>query len=65
MISRNGRKFAFKAPPDLRLKVVRRIEDEGGIVEEFHTDPPDWDTLLQEHFNGGEARNETNHTPED
>ena len=49
--NRNGRKFAFKALPADRFKVIKSIEDAGGVIQEFRTDPPDWDSLIQEHFN--------------
>ena len=50
-ISGNGRSCIFKAEPKQRLSVIRAIEAAGGIIEEFHTDPPNWETLLHQHFN--------------
>jgi len=47
----NGRTFTFKAEPNQRLSVIRAIETAGGNIEEFHTDPPNWETLLQHHLN--------------
>ncbi len=47
---RNGRHVHFRALPDRRLGVVRAIEEAGGIIEEFHTDTPDWDELIRSHF---------------
>jgi hypothetical protein len=26
------------------------LEQAGGAIEEFHTDAPDWETLIQEHL---------------
>ena len=50
-VSCNGRSCVFKAAPDRRLSVIRAIESAGGVVNEFHTDPPDWESLLHRHFN--------------
>ena len=36
--------------PDERLHVIRAIEQAGGAIEEFHTDAPDWEALIQEHL---------------
>jgi len=46
----NGREVSFTALPQKRLHVIRAIEQAGGAVEEFHTDAPDWDALIQEHL---------------
>jgi len=46
----NGRSCVFKAEPGQRLNVIRAIESAGGIIDEFHTDLPDWDALLHQHF---------------
>ncbi len=46
----NGREVSFTALPDRRLHVIRAIEQAGGAVEEFHTDAPDWEALIQEHL---------------
>jgi hypothetical protein len=40
----------FKAPPERRLEVIRAIEQAGGTVEEFHTEAPDWDSLMRGRF---------------
>ena len=48
----NGRSCTFKAPPDARLSVIRAIEAAGGVVEEFHTEPPNWETLLHQELEG-------------
>jgi len=49
-VSCNGKSCIFRAAPDRRLNIIRAIESAGGIVSEFHTDPPDWDSLLHKHF---------------
>lgn len=46
----NGREVSFTALPRKRLHVIRAIEQAGGAIEEFHTDAPDWDALIQEHL---------------
>jgi ABC-2 type transport system ATP-binding protein len=50
----NGREVSFTALPGRRLDVIRAIEQAGGAIEEFHTDAPDWDALIQEHMMGKE-----------
>ncbi len=50
LVSGNSTSFSFKATPDKRLSVIRAVEAAGGIVEEIHTDPPSWETLLTEHY---------------
>lgn len=45
--SRDGRSYSFKAPPERRQKVIRAMEDAGGLVEELHTEPPDWESLVE------------------
>jgi hypothetical protein len=47
---------SFTALPQKRLHVIRAIEQAGGAIEEFHTDAPDWDALIQEHLAGMEKR---------
>ncbi len=44
----NSRSCTFKADPNSRLSVIRAIESAGGIVQEFHTDPPNWEALLHQ-----------------
>lgn len=44
---RNERSYAFKAPPEKRQRVIRALEDAGGLIEELHTEPPDWDSLVE------------------
>ncbi len=46
-----GNDMLFKAPPDRRLDIIRAIENSGGVIREFHSDPPDWDMLLKKQFN--------------
>jgi ABC-type multidrug transport system ATPase subunit len=46
----NGHEVSFTALPGKRLDVIRAIEQAGGAIEEFHTDAPDWDVLIQEHL---------------
>ncbi len=53
---RNGRHVHFRALPNRRLDVVKAIEEAGGAVEEFHTEPPDWDALVRPHFEATERR---------
>ena len=51
---RNGRHVHFRALPEHRLEVVKAIENAGGAIEEFHTEAPDWDTLVRPHFQQGD-----------
>lgn len=46
----NGREMSFTALPEQRLQVIRAIEEAGGAVQEFHTDAPDWEELIQDHL---------------
>jgi len=46
--SHNGHEVSFTAMPALRMRVIRAIEQAGGDIQEFHTDAPDWETLIQE-----------------
>ena len=48
----NGHEVSFTALPGKRLDVIRAIEQAGGTIEEFHTDAPDWEALIQEHIGG-------------
>jgi len=48
--SSNHRHYSFKASPARRLNIIRAIEHAGGTIEEFHTDPPDWETLIKQRF---------------
>ncbi len=42
--------FAFKAPPEKRLAVIRAIEQAGALIEELHTEAPGWEALAGKHF---------------
>ncbi len=42
----NSRSCTFKADPNRRATVIRKIEAAGAVIEEFHTDPPNWEALL-------------------
>ncbi len=42
--------YAFKAPPERRLKVIRAIEQAGALIEELHTEAPGWEALAGNHF---------------
>lgn len=46
----DGRNFMFKAPPGRRLVVIRAIEHAGTVVEEIHTEPPNWEAMIGKHF---------------
>jgi ABC-type multidrug transport system ATPase subunit len=54
-IGGNGKLLTFQANPKDRLSIIRSIEAAGGIIEEFHTDPPNWETLIHHRF-----KNDTN-----
>jgi ABC-2 type transport system ATP-binding protein len=43
--------FTFKAVLNRRLSIIKSIESAGGIIEEIHTDAPNWEVLLHKHFN--------------
>ncbi|MCP4203529.1 MAG: ABC transporter ATP-binding protein [bacterium] len=45
--------YSFEAPPRARQKVIRAIEKEGGRIEELHTEPPDWESLVENHLDEG------------
>jgi ABC-type multidrug transport system ATPase subunit len=53
--SRNGGQLCFTASPERRLEIIRAIEGAGAIVEEIHTEMPDWEALIRRHF-GAEKR---------
>jgi ABC-2 type transport system ATP-binding protein len=46
-VSRGETSYAFKAPPGKRQKVIRALENAGGLIEELHTDPPNWESLTE------------------
>jgi len=52
-IGGNGKSLTFQAAPKDRLTIIRSIEAAGGFIEEFHTDPPNWETLLHHRFKNG------------
>lgn len=52
--SRNGGQVAFTAPPERRLEIIRAIEGTGAIVQEIHTEAPDWEALIRKHFSSEE-----------
>ncbi len=54
-IERNGRQIWFQAVPERRLEVVRAIEGAGGIIREFHTETPDWETLIRDYLDSEEG----------
>jgi len=46
----NSRSCTFKAEPNRRAAVIRKIEATGALIEEFHTDQPNWEALLQHEY---------------
>jgi len=46
-VSWNERSYSFKASPESRLKVIRAIEEVGGLIEELHTETPNWESLVE------------------
>ena len=38
---------SFKASPEIRLRVIRAIEEAGGPIEELHTETPNWESLVE------------------
>jgi ABC-2 type transport system ATP-binding protein len=55
-IGGNGKLLTFQAAPKDRLSIIRSIEAEGGVIEEFHTDPPNWESLIHHRFSRGENK---------
>jgi ABC-type multidrug transport system ATPase subunit len=49
-VSCNSRSCTFKADPNRRAAVIRKIEAAGAMIEEFHTDPPNWEALLHQEY---------------
>ncbi|MFC2150787.1 ABC transporter ATP-binding protein [Calditrichota bacterium] len=41
----------FTAPSDLRLTIIHAIEKVGGEILEFHSESPDWTSLIGSHIN--------------
>ncbi len=54
--NRNGKQVYFRAAPGRRLDVFRAIEGAGGVIEEFHTETPDWDSIIRPHLDSEEER---------
>jgi len=52
--SRNGAQVSFTALPERRLEIIRAIERAGAVVEEIHTETPDWEALIRRHFSSEE-----------
>lgn len=50
VLESDAKQICFSAPPEHRLEVIRAIERVGGVVEEFHTEAPDWEALIRDHF---------------
>jgi ABC-2 type transport system ATP-binding protein len=48
--SRSEDGYTFEAPPRARQKVIRAIEAAGCVIEELHTEPPDWESLVENHL---------------
>lgn len=46
----NGHKIVFNSAPEMRLTIIRAIESAGGKIEEFRTESPDWESLIQQSF---------------
>ena len=53
-IGGNGKLLTFQAAPKDRLSIIRSIEAAGGVIEEFHTDAPNWDILIHNRFSNYE-----------
>jgi ABC-type multidrug transport system ATPase subunit len=53
-IGGNGKLLTFQAAPKDRLSIIRSIEAAGGTIEEFHTDPPNWEMLIRHRFKNNE-----------
>ncbi len=48
----NGAELSFTALPARRLEIIQAIQSGGGIVEEFHTEAPDWASVVRDQVNG-------------
>ncbi len=48
----SGSELSFTAAPARRLEVIQAIQTGGGIVEEFHTEAPDWESVVRDQVNG-------------
>ena len=54
----DGEQICFSALPEHRMEIIRAIERVGGVVEEFHTEAPDWEALIRDHFGSTIEENE-------
>jgi ABC-2 type transport system ATP-binding protein len=50
----NAKQVLFRAVPEHRLAIIRAIERAGATIEEFHTESPDWESLVRRHFGAEE-----------
>jgi len=50
----NATHVSFRALPERRLGVIRAIENAGGVIEEFHTEAPGWESLVGTRFSAEE-----------
>jgi ABC-type multidrug transport system ATPase subunit len=48
----NGSELSFTALPARRLEIIQAIQSGGGVVEEFHTEAPDWESVVRDQVNG-------------
>jgi len=48
----NGSELSFTTFPARRLEVIQAIQSAGGVVEEFHTEAPDWESVVRDQVNG-------------
>ncbi len=55
----NQTHVCFRALPERRLGVIRAIERAGGTIEEFHTEAPGWESLVQTGFGTKEENRES------
>jgi ABC-type multidrug transport system ATPase subunit len=44
----NESQLSFTAAPQRRLEVIQAIQSAGGVVEEFYTEAPDWESLVRD-----------------
>jgi ABC-type multidrug transport system ATPase subunit len=55
----DGKSFIFKAAPEQRMAIIHAIEATGVAIEEVHTEPPNWEILIGEHFKSREKNDES------
>lgn len=48
---------SFKADPDNRMSIIKSIEGAGAVVEEFHTEPPNWEAFISNYINSERMEN--------